>query len=197
MPASSPAFKYHQNDLFRSGTNYKLNACVGENGGPYTYLDYSRGYFMAANNQLSSILNDSAYIDILIYPLCYTYRHAIELSLKYLAKVLPLVLETNSEIKQTHKLDDNWQIIRPGITALRHRLNKDLANVEFVDKILADFLSIDPTAEIFRFPENKKGNLHLQHISLINVEVLGSQMHHLSSVFSEWFGDVDYLIDHD
>jgi len=39
------AFK--QNDLFRGLQNdlSRLNACVGNNGGPYDLYDYSWGYF--------------------------------------------------------------------------------------------------------------------------------------------------------
>jgi len=46
---TKPAFK--QNDVFKHVDNDQLNACVGNNGGPYDLYDYAKGYFEATNSR--------------------------------------------------------------------------------------------------------------------------------------------------
>ncbi|MCP5134411.1 MAG: hypothetical protein H6976_12655 [Gammaproteobacteria bacterium] len=180
-------FNYKHNDLFRRGPQTRLNACIGTNGGPYDFSDYSRGYFQSAKNQLDAIIKNSGLVDILIYPLCYSYRHGIELGLKHLARELPLIFQEGEKIKLTHNLNDNWNSIRPYIVRLRRYLDENNESVPFIDKVLNDFLEFDPNGEVFRFPENRKGDLHLQEARIINVEVLGAYMERLAEIFKYWF----------
>jgi hypothetical protein len=180
-------FNYKHNDLFGRGPQTRLNACVGTNGGPYDFSDYSRGYFLSAKSQLNAIVENSGLVDILIYPLCYSYRHGIELGLKHLARELLLLFEEDEKIKLTHNLNDNWHHIRPFVARLSRYLDKEGKSVPFIDKVLVDFLEFDPSGEVFRFPENRKGDLHLQDARIINVEVLGAYMEVLAEIFQDWF----------
>src|SRR5688572_30124182 len=82
---------FKENELFRGELAWSdKNACVGNNGGPYDLYDYADGYFDATRGLLEIALAapDSnrpwVTIDILVYPICLNFRHAIELYLKYL-----------------------------------------------------------------------------------------------------------------
>lgn len=189
-------FNYKQNDLFRRGLQIRLNACVGPNGGPYDFADYARGYFLAARELVDSLEKESNYVDILVYPLCYAYRHAVELGLKHLARELPRLYGDKKEIQLTHNLNDNWQQVRPYLTRARRYLDADSSAIPYVDKVLADFLDFDPSGEVFRFPENKKGERHLQDTRIINVEVLGTYMNKLADIFEFWFYKSRELMEH-
>jgi len=59
---------YMANSLFRNGPNAQLNACVGENGGPYGYDEYGDGFFDGAKMIVARIKEGAYNIDTLIYP---------------------------------------------------------------------------------------------------------------------------------
>jgi hypothetical protein len=181
---------YHENDLFRGDkSKYRLNACVGRNGGPWNFYDFSVGYFLAAAQIGEGLLQDSSRVDVQIYPLVYNFRHAIELSLKSLAKKLPRIWAADvDEIKQTHKLIDNWNAVKPYL--LRDRqFDSDKTLIPVIASILKDFLEIDPTGEAFRYPTARNGDMHLERISLVNVVVLLSSMRTVRNAF-EWWDNV-------
>ena len=79
---------YQPNALFRNGPKPQLNACVGENGGPYDFDDYGEGFFEGAKQIIDAIKRGEWTIDILIYPAAFAYRHGIELYVKHLLKEL-------------------------------------------------------------------------------------------------------------
>ena len=190
---NSPQFTGKQNDLFAVGESKHLNACVGHNGGPYSYDDYSRGYFWAGDRLVKSLQQNSSDLDVVIYPVVYVYRHGIELALKHLAIHLPSVLDEHDEVKQTHKLIDNWNIIRPLIMKCDYLDPKN--TVPTVDKILTDFTEIDASGEVFRFPESRRGEKYLEDTSFINIEVFGEVMSTLHEVFEFWFNITSELFD--
>jgi hypothetical protein len=78
--------KYEFNSLFRKGPNWKLNAKVGANGGPYDFADYAQGFFDAGHKIVEAIKREEWRIDSLIYPAAFSYRHGIELYLKHLIR---------------------------------------------------------------------------------------------------------------
>lgn len=43
-----PKVDQPENPLFTNGENHQMNACVGDNGGPYNLFDYGRGFSRAA-----------------------------------------------------------------------------------------------------------------------------------------------------
>ena len=112
----NPAFpnrrNYKQNDLFKNGANPRLNACVGRNGGPYTFYAYSHGYFHAGERLIQSVLRNQLSIDLLIYPIVFCFRHGIELAIKDLVIILPKLWNQTDAIQPTHDLIDNWTLIR-------------------------------------------------------------------------------------
>lgn len=66
------------------------NACVGDNGAPGA-IDYAEGFASAANTLLDSAISNQGInlrVDTLVYPVCFTMRHAIELFLKKFAENL-------------------------------------------------------------------------------------------------------------
>jgi hypothetical protein len=74
------------NAIFQSGPEQHkdLNACVGENGGRYDLYDYAGGYFEATDTLLKAAKHDKVTIDDIVYPVCLTFRHGVELFVKYL-----------------------------------------------------------------------------------------------------------------
>ncbi|MBK7600318.1 MAG: hypothetical protein IPJ07_18095 [Acidobacteria bacterium] len=130
---------------------------------------------------------------MVIYPVVFVYRQGIELSLKHLAGYLPFLWDEHHDVVLSHKLIDNWRTIRPFIY---RGVDLDPENtVPSVDKILADFTEIDPSGEVFRFPESRRGQKHLEETSIINVEVFAQAMATLDEIFDFWFHVTSELFD--
>lgn len=187
--------EYISNDLFQSGEYWPLNACVGQNGGPYYYDDYSIGYFEAGKRLCESLVENHSRVDVVIYPLVYTFRHAIELGLKHLCIVLPKLINENISIKYTHSLFDNWNMVKPYLVKLPDGYN-DQEPIQYFEKVLNDLIQFDPKGETFRFPKARDGQLFLQEASHINVVVFGDIMLEIYKIFDYWFTAVEVIYDY-
>lgn len=187
--------EYRRNDLFRDGDHWELNACIGTNGGPYGFVDYSLGYFEAGMQLVEVLIKDSGVrgsIDILVYPLVYNFRHAIELGLKHLAQTLPCLSETPGGIQLTHNLKDNWIKVRKHLE-MHPQLLGTGEEIRFIDDLLMDLCELDPKGEVFRFPSDTKGNLFLQEFGRINVYVFGQYLGVAKGIFEDWFSVSRFL----
>src|SRR6266581_4944036 len=101
--------RFKQNDLFRPDfARMDFNACVGDNGGPYDLYDYANGYFDATRLLLKSVGKSRVMNDLLVYPICLNFRHAVELFIKYLITDLTKLTRSNAKFRTTHSLEANW-----------------------------------------------------------------------------------------
>lgn len=160
---------FKENALFRGWkAHYRMNACVGNNGGPYDLYDYAHGYFEATRLLLQEAQKPGIIIDIVVYPICLTYRHALELFLKYLINDLAKLNKAKERYRPHHGLKENWQLTLIAKAELKAS-GKELAAIGEVVEAIAE---VDPKGEIFRYPESIKGDQHLKDWSLINLVVL-------------------------
>lgn len=177
---------YKENDLFRGEPSaWHMNACVGHNGGPYDYHAYGDGYLRAAIAIVPSAENYQNPVDILIYPIAFCFRHAIELYLKHFCEMLPRIWDEEQLPKLTHKLIDNWGVVKSYLEREDDFIRGNNSIQQF-EKILHDFVQIDPTGETFRFPVNRKGGMHLEDSSVINVLVLRNAMLEAHNILEIW-----------
>jgi hypothetical protein len=176
---------YKQNSIFRGGPDFTLNACVGLNGGPYTTYDYASGYFMAARGLADQLRHNRSGINLLIYPVAYLYRHGIELGIKSLGEFLPSLWNESSDVRLTHELLDNWEIIKPYLMR-NSDFDEDGTLISTVETILNDLVEIDPKGEAFRFARGRHGERHLQKTSLINLDVLTQAMEYVRDALYHW-----------
>jgi hypothetical protein len=171
--------KPKHNRLFGPGPNGWLNACVGHNGGFPGFDRIASGYFEAGETLVKRLQQDRQGLDCLIYPLVQTYRHGIETMLKHLVLLLSRLRDESDRMQYTHRLIDNWGIVRKHLIAL------EVEESEFadVDRILADLVEIDATGETFRYPRARDGSRHLEETTHINVEVFAEGMAVLKRFF--------------
>jgi hypothetical protein len=177
------------NRLFRPGPKADLNACVGDNGGPYDFFDYALGYFKSASAIGRAAERMELPVDIAVYPMVYNYRHGIELCLKHLARLLPPLFGDQAIALATHKLLDNWQLVKPYIA--RRQGFEPSTTIPLIEQVIEDVLAFDPNGEIFRFPEDRKGEPHLQDAKIINLDVLRESVEDTSELFSYWIYTAD------
>ena len=177
--------RFKSNDLFKGGENFHLNACVGNNGGPYDEMDYGAGFFRAGQIIVDGAKSRQGPVDILVYPATFSFRHGIELYFKFLFKALIKYNNSGREYKKSHSIDRYWVEIKEEICALPAE-EFDVSELDDVDAIIRDFVEIDPTGQVFRYPEDLRGNAHLTELALINVEVLGDAMLQLHQRLEHW-----------
>jgi hypothetical protein len=166
---------YAYNSLFRPGPNPQYNACVGTNGGPYDFGSYGEGFFEAGFKIVEAIYRGEWAIDILVYPAVFNFRHGIELYIKHLTILANRLLTTGQTMKHGHGIMDNWNALTKLLLSIRHP-QFDATELNVLRDILDDFLEIDANGQVFRYPEDIKGNPHLRDISVINIQVLGEGM---------------------
>jgi hypothetical protein len=178
---TKPAFK--QNDVFKHVDNDQLNACVGNNGGPYDLYDYAKGYFEATTTLLSHVQDDGNHIDLIVYPICFDFRHALELYLKYVITDLAEVKGTDHKFKTKHTLAKNWRAAK-SLLKLIETKDEDL---DYFEKVINCIDEVDTTdGQTFRFPESIKGDKHLQEWSTINLQTIKAHNERISAIAHMW-----------
>ena len=182
---------FTENVLFR-GLQNKLscfNACVGNNGGPYDLYDYAHGYFEATRLLFQEAQKPGIIIDTIVYPICQTFRHAIELYIKYLISSLGKIVGSKKQFETNHSLKENWDSARSLLKTSRIKIEDD--DVAYFTKIIQAIMEVDPRGEIFRYPENIKGDQHLKEWSVINLVVLQNNYDRLYRIADTWFRRIE------
>lgn len=165
------------NNTFMGGEPTWANACVGDNGAPGA-IDYAKGFASAANALLDSAIADQGLnlpVDTLVYPVCFTMRHAIELFLKKfkedLAEVGALRCVALPVFDQvaSHDLNRIWTYVKTHALATDERL---VAHVNQLDEYITDVAALDATGQVFRYPSDVDNKKHLTSIGIINFLVL-------------------------
>ena len=183
------------NALFRSGPVMELNACVGENGGPYDLIDYGKGFFNGAQEIAIAVKERNGIIDLLVYPICFSFRHGIELYVKALVQAASKFNGSRRAYQKNHSIDEYWNMIVEEFDKFDDCVI-DKTEIGIAGDIIADFVQIDPTGQVFRYPEDLKGNAHLTGLKLINVEVLADGMKLLHELLEDWHYRLEDLMEY-
>ena len=187
-------FGTKQNDLFAPGSNIRLNACVGWNGGPADFSRYSSGYFLAGQRLVESVEADPMRcVDLLVYPIVMVYRHGVETALKYLRRRLAILFDELTEFRLDHDIMVNWKAVRACLSQLDG--SAEPGELDQIEKTLSDLVDFDPNGTVFRYPEDKEGTMHLENTAIINVRVFADGMKPLADFLENCSGWVDFLID--
>lgn len=181
---------FKQNDLFRPDPDRaSLNACVGNNGGPYDLYDYAHGYFDATQNLLQSAGKSGSVIDLLVYPICLNFRHAIELFIKYLIADLARIAKSDAKFRKTHPLEANWSTAMNLIKRAKFEAKPE--DINLMTKIVTSVMEVDPKGDVFRYPESIKGDQHLKDWAIINLAVLGDVFSSLLRIVEDWHHKIE------
>jgi len=165
-----------------SGDRWNQNAVVG--GQPSAAYAYISGYCEAAD-KLTEIALISGPKDTLFFPICFNYRHYVELALKYL---IIAVEDYHSILRQLGQGEGKLiKSAKPKIVyehGLQPLLDWFVERLELVTdtKLSSDVCAIikqlhemDPSGQIFRYPFKKDGSLMLleqRRFDLVNIRTL-------------------------
>lgn len=185
---------------FMGGEPTWANACVGDNGAPGA-IDYAEGFASAANTLLDSAISDQGMnlrVDTLVYPVCFTMRHAIELFLKKFAENLAEIntlrgvqLPVFNRVA-SHDLSLIWSYVKTHASATDERLVEHVKNL---DEYVTDVADLDATGQVFRYPFDVSNKKHLTSIGIINFLVLKHRFSQLQQMLKELNQTLIDLID--
>jgi hypothetical protein len=157
-------------------------------GNMYTqFYGYMMGYKEAADVIIRITLDsdDTSKLDTLVYPICFLYRHYIEIALKNI--YLTNTKDTEEEKIQTlkscqHNLLMVWHKVKPLIIA--DFPDDDATILDAVEDYIKQFCVADNSSFAFRYPINKELNFVNHREKYINLANLAERMDELASFLS-------------
>lgn len=185
------------NATFRGAEPSWANACVGNNGSP-GYREYADGFSDAANMLLAHVLDNEARsdVDILVYPICFNIRHAVELRLKHAIIKIKHLYEVKKinkafDLVAIHDINKLWEIIINSCAELDRRF---IIATDKIAEYVNDIGQIDPTGQTFRYPYSNDDVKHLTNESIINLFVIRKRFSKLSEYLSCFIDLIDCII---
>ncbi|HFT3262733.1 TPA: hypothetical protein ACHV4L_002557 [Klebsiella variicola] len=182
------------------------NSCVGENG----FVDnkqYYDGYIEASVKLMEVILSAEEknnfetqyWIDTLIYPICFSLRHSIEILLKRISETVIAISTHRGRKENISKIENNthihdigiiWNELRDVAISNDIRYKNPLLRIE---PVILEMAKIDPTGQTFRYAYNVDSIKHLTGVNIINIIVLYENTFILKSDMKYLFELNDYL----
>lgn len=187
------------NSLFSGDKDWQANACLNwTHDSLGLYID---GYWEAADKLVHDVVDSTSNQDILVFPISFLYRQYIELQLKHIIRESRIFLEEGDSFPEHHRIRDLWftanelmsKIIKDHDETIKEYITKN--DIEKIQKILTDFVKVDPDSFAFRYPKDKKGNKNLEGIQYINLRKLHDQMGILKEKLDKYYLAVSLLRD--
>lgn len=197
------------NEIFKpvKASQRQNNAIVG--GAFHSNYTYAIGYQIAGDILIDKAVEDKSQ-DLLFFPICFNYRHFIELSLKELICSIECLNRVNitcirskpiSSIKTIQEVVNSLNDMRHSIQKLAEWLKKSLSETldeQFDSKIwdyLIEWHNNDPNCQTFRYAMNKKLEPFFpkqKHYDLKNIK---SKMKEIDKYFSGLDAHISYQIE--
>lgn len=189
---------YSPNDLFKHTGDIDLNACIGTNGGPYDYGDFSHGYFSAAHALVDLLRTggrSNFYADTIVYPVVSNYRHGLELALKNSIRKCCLINSEGRDFDATHKINKLWNRYVTEVQKIELKLISEEDEL-FVTKVIADFSETDPIGMVFRYPENLDKSQQIDAFECLSLDLLQEVMKRIEDIFERVDLQLDQVLEH-
>ncbi len=170
-----------QDRLFRSASDTKSNACID----PYVDMTRLARYYKDAGDELAAVVQaNNAKLDCLIYPVTYLYRMHVELLLKMIVHAGRRVSDS-AGFERSHDLGKLWSEAKGH--ALAHLPDEPPEWVRDIDRVLQEFMTVDPGSTTFRY-----GDERLKDLRHINVRNLQEVVHRLGHCLAEISNPLHY-----
>ena len=135
----------------------------------------------------------------LFMPVCYLYRHSLELILKGLFELLiecDFYNNTNTEeVFGRHNIIDIWKIIKPIL--IDHWSDSDPKPLNNVESLITDFHRIDKSGQALRYSKFKNGKyVRKKFPEFVNLELLKDAFDEIHSFFSGTITEFLFISDY-
>jgi hypothetical protein len=156
--------------------DWRNNACLNFLAGDWTL--YVTGYRMAGQMLVNHVRGMGSDQDALVYPIVFSYRQALELSLKSVIQMGRQLLEKPGHLETTHDLVVLWRACRPILEAMWP--DDPIEELDAVEENIKELDAVDKQAMAFRYPVDTKGNSALPNdLIRLNLRHFGEQMEKL------------------
>ena len=176
--------------LFKPSKIWYHNAVAGgKYSAPYAYI---LGYYSAAES-LVQVSIETGKLDTLFFPICFNYRHFLELSLKHLIIGSEKFADVSAELGNGEKITNSVASKIKNEHSLEKLLNWLVERFEKISgeqfdnelrELIVEFHNIDPNGQIFRYPVLKDGSFSLPDQSNYDVENIRLQMEKINDFFA-------------
>lgn len=177
--------------LFTQSADWQANAYIEKH--PHARMvRMMDGYKQGADLMVERAKDDRLARDALVYPIIFSYRQFIELSLKYLIAAYGGIVGVGENWK-THDLATLWRAFKSMLDRYGH--DDPDAGDDFVAKIVAEMAKVDPRSSSYRYPVDNSGvPLAIAHHEL-DLATLADVMKGVEGYFSGCDGYLSHLHD--
>lgn len=153
-----------------------------------SWWGHAVSYKETADIAVRHALNDTSSLDFVILPVCFLYRHYLELALKGLAHDAARALNKNPP-KLDHDLMNRWRFI---LQAFPDQDASLAATTEHLDQ----WSQLDRDSFSFRYPTDKNGDPSLSFsIRHLNIRNIADLVERIDNVLSGMAGYLEDTID--
>lgn len=169
-------YKTFNPTFLEEGGNYYAQSVVGYTYNSKKFYPYVRAYTKSAEYLYDKICEDNTLKDSLFIPMCYMYRNSIELSLK---EILFEECSFNFQEslrhinKKKHKVLGLWNLIKAEIEEHANAPSDDETMIN-VEKYIFQLNDIDSSSDKFRYPTNKRLDLHFNKTKKFDMDNVNS-----------------------
>lgn len=164
--------------LFTEAEDWQYNARL--HGSHDKWDVYATGYKEAADILIERVLSDRMWMDMLVYPIIYLYRHYLELRLKELVISGSQLLDEDAGNIHGHSLIYWWEKARKILEKIWP--DDERADLDSVENCIRQFASKDSGSDNFRYPVNTKGEKTLDGLSLLNLRQFKEAMSRVAAL---------------
>jgi hypothetical protein len=153
--------------IFAADTDWKQNACLDWNDDRMELL--VMGYRKAADIVVQGVIDSGRNQDSLVYPVCYLYRHYIELRLKQLIRLGHRLLDEPNDFSHTHEIEKLLSVVEKIVDRVFPEGTCDLGFV-MARHVALEFHKYDERSTEFGYSNSESCIAELTHV---NVRRLG------------------------
>ena len=169
-----------------------------EGKGPLAFCLLADNYKNAADilfDKMTKANGKFSIVDSLTYPLCFLYRHSLEIFLKYLYLKYSGCDEEGFKAylnKAQHNLSKSWLEVKPFLSKGKKKFGTK-ANIGLIEDYVKEMQDFDQESMRMRYPISK--NLEPQHPTAIRLDIYN--FHNCIEELFHHLKQIDYDIDKD
>ncbi|WP_404812670.1 hypothetical protein ACIRNY_04180 [Capnocytophaga canimorsus] len=192
-------FKFYKPDELININGKQFSHFGWEGKGTFAFFLYAESYKSAAELLYEKMkIGNNADIDTLIYPLCFNYRHCMEMLLKYLYIKYSRTDENGLKtfLNANHNLDKIWGDVKP---ILEQNINKvdSRIDIDIIESYVKQMHDFDDKSMRMRYPITKKLEANNKTELRLDYHNFHIEMLHFYNSILQLDGDIDNQVDYE
>ena len=187
-----------ENALFKKDEDWKRNAWISKGPTPLSVM--SEGYYMGGDIITQKILEEGSDQDYLVYPICYLFRHFVELKLKDIIRDARKAKGKAPEVPVGHDLNRLWTTACDLVQTLFKKGDSSESkfisdhDYESASQLIDCLHKADERSVSFRYAANKENTPYLEEFDIISISNFRDRITSLRALFQKMSGGLDYYL---